>query len=223
MSHTVTKVNEWEKDGKVRYYVDFEDGSSAVCFSEKAKDLEVGKQLPEGWELDPPKQEGWKPMLKAPKAQRGFGGGGGMAAFRNTKEGQAIEQQHMDRRTALMQAVALVVSDKTDLYWSDCANKMYEWIRSGSPLSGQGEGAGGPRLESPRPSPRTPAPQPSPVAAEGASSTGAAQGELPVGEGEAPAGSCTHSWSPLKPDGSGLPAGFGRCIHCGLVQKGALK
>lgn len=129
----VQTVNAWEKDGKTRWYVHFEDGSDAVCFSPQAADLKPGP-LPDGWELDPPKEPGWKPMLRAPKKAGGGGGGGGPAAWRNTEAGFRFEQGQMNRRTALMQAVE--ISRNFDGDWPIFAEPMYEWLQAaGEPAS----------------------------------------------------------------------------------------
>lgn len=224
MSATVIRVNPWEKDGKTRYFVDLMQGSDkveSVSFSEKAADLEIGKPLPEGWELKPPKQEGWKPMLKAPKAQRGGGFGGGAAAWRNTKEGAHAEQERMDRRTALMQAVAITVEPNQVLKKAD---EFYSWLRSTSgaapvaPATGAGSGS--------EPPARTAAPVPS--SATGASSGRPASGghadvaPAPAGppEGEGSAGACAHrNVDDKNPAGMPLPPGKVRCLVCGKVFK----
>ena len=46
-----------------------------------------------------------KDRFRLPREQKAGGFGGGPAAYRNTKEGHFYEQERMDRRTALMQAV----------------------------------------------------------------------------------------------------------------------
>src|SRR6185503_11899321 len=66
----------------------------------KADEL-IGKPIPEDWTQ---KQGEYGPQAFPPREKKG-GFGGAPAAFRNTKEGQAIEQDQMNRRTALMQAV----------------------------------------------------------------------------------------------------------------------
>lgn len=67
-----------------------------------------------------------------------FGGGGGsgrqyVPAWGNTEEGERFIQERMDRRTALMQAVALCSSDQED--WETTAimhlaGTMYDWLRA---------------------------------------------------------------------------------------------
>lgn len=95
-----------------------------ICFSAALADaLKVGEPLPEGATFEPPKFEGALERLNLPRQQK-FSGGGGFAAWRNTKEGQAYEQERMDRRTALMQAVAVNSGIPTEL-----ATKFYAWLR----------------------------------------------------------------------------------------------
>lgn len=208
----IERVNEWEKEpGKFRWYVDFVDGTKAVCFSEAAKELETGKPLPDGWVIEPPKQEGWTPMLKAPR-KGGFGGA--PAAFRNTREGFYAEQQSIHRSVALDKALVfhgMRVEPPTVEQLLRTANELYGWLSLPSP-GGQSSvpatNEGGGKSQTTRaPGKAARAPEP-------------AQGTL--GEGPpAPAGACDHiDNSPLKPDGSHLPDGFLRCLSCGVVHKG---
>ena len=141
---TVTKVSEWQNPNKNKpqWFVDLDDDGErveSVCFSPQAADLRTGEPLPAGWLLQAPKEEGWKPMLKAPAPQ---GGGGGkreyIPAFHQTAEGVAYEQERMDRRTALMQAVALDSGIVTEL-----AEKFYKWLRES--VSAPRAAAGGER------------------------------------------------------------------------------
>jgi hypothetical protein len=50
--------------------------------------------------------------------------GAAPAAWRNTEAGAKYEQERMDRRTALMQAVAIGSGITTEL-----AEKFYQWLR----------------------------------------------------------------------------------------------
>ncbi len=90
---------------------------------EKATPL-VGKPIPSDWIQ---KQGDYGPQAFPPREKKG-GGGFGAAAFRNTKEGQAYDQERMDRRTALMQAVAIRGPEQAE--WSVTADRMYTWLRA---------------------------------------------------------------------------------------------
>jgi hypothetical protein len=110
------------------------DDGSRIWTPEKEKaDPLVGKPIPSDWTR---KEGDYGPQAFPPRVQK-FGGGGGAAAFRNTKEGQAIEQERMDRRTALMQAVALVNAEPEEVReeWKPVAEEFYEWLRE---TSGEG-------------------------------------------------------------------------------------
>src|SRR5512147_2151616 len=120
MNVTAVEVKDWKKDDGTVTKV------SNVTF-------EVGKPLPQGWEVATSAKG--KPYIKVPKA----GGKGGIApAFRNSKEGQLYEQERMDRRTALMQAVALAISmepsgsEEIDHY----ADHFYLWLRATAGTAG---------------------------------------------------------------------------------------
>jgi hypothetical protein len=218
MNVTAIKESEWNKDGTIVKVttVSLDDGREAPGY-----DLplvpEVGKPLPDGWEVATAKSG--KLYIKVPKA----GGpkySGGVAAFRNTKEGQAIEQDAMNRRTALMQAVAVCQDN-----WDIEADKMYAW------LSGTGAGSG----EKPAvitstdatestPRPRKNSPQRKDAEGENSGHGMAAdRGQEGVKDpGEDRTSSCLHpedSITLLKPDGKPLPQGFWRCTACGKVAK----
>lgn len=64
----------------------------------------------------------------------GYGSGGAgrpfVPAYAQTKEGEEFVQERMDRRTALMQAVAM--SDKGSMGALVTADQMYAWLRSTS-------------------------------------------------------------------------------------------
>src|SRR5512143_1696835 len=85
---------------------------------EKAKPL-TGKAIPQDWTI---KQGEYGPQAFPPRPK----GGGMPPAYRNSKEGQAYEQERMDRRTALMQAVAATDIPSRIL---DLANDYYAWLR----------------------------------------------------------------------------------------------
>lgn len=67
-----------------------------------------------------------------PQAGGGFGGGSRQftPSYANTKEGQDAEQERMDRRTALMQAVSCL-SQETSNYGAvlEVAEQFYAWLR----------------------------------------------------------------------------------------------
>jgi hypothetical protein len=129
-------------------FVMFADGIEAWTPEVAKLEPLVGKDLPPDWTLrDGPRGK----QLLPPKQ-----GGGGPAAFRNTKEGflaeqagrqrwQEIEEDCRDRRTALMQAVE-DTKDKIGGDWQARADEMYRWLKaSGGAVSGErvsfGEGA----------------------------------------------------------------------------------
>jgi hypothetical protein len=124
------KVEKWtNRDGEdvTSYRVTLvnETGQREVpCYSPLGKDLKEDAPLPEGWEVKTSKAG--KPYLAAPRASRppspGLGPFG--ASWRNTEAGAKYEQERMDRRTALMQAVAIGSGITTEL-----AEKFYQWLR----------------------------------------------------------------------------------------------
>lgn len=63
-----------------------------------------------------------------PAGGGGFGGGGGGSSWANSEIGQRFEQERMDRRTALMQAVAFG-SDKSLADVQKAADALYAWLR----------------------------------------------------------------------------------------------
>lgn len=215
------RESQWTKDDGTQtttYWVGIDGANEVPCYDEKAKELKLNGDLPSGWEVKT-SQKG-KPYLAVPRERKG---GAMPAAFRNTKEGQFYEQERMDRRTALMQAVSgFPETDRFQVL--DLADAFYAWLRATA-------GAGVLPLSPPAPAPTSPAPvragskaggNPKPVA------PAPAAGDAPVGTGgnadgeAAPSGPCTHeTTSPLKPDGSALPAGKVRCLDCNTVTKEA--
>jgi hypothetical protein len=139
----ITRVrdSDWRKDDGTTVRVTtlrFEDGTEAPGYDLPSVP-EVGKPLPDGWEVATSKAG--KPYVKVPKSRNPDKGG--MSAYRNTKEGQAFEQQQMNRRTALMQAVAYCEAvyarnDSIELW--GLSNTMYEWLQS-SPVLGRAAAA----------------------------------------------------------------------------------
>jgi hypothetical protein len=125
------KVEKWtNRDGEdvTSYRVSLvnETGQREVpCYSPLGKDLKEDAPLPEGWEVKTSKAG--KPYLAAPRQSSGGGGSlrsGASTAWRNTEAGAKYEQERMDRRTALMQAVAIGSGITTEL-----AEKFYQWLR----------------------------------------------------------------------------------------------
>lgn len=82
--------------------------------------------LPEGWTVEEGK---YGPVLNPPAGARGSAQGGGRpaAGFRGTEAGFKFEQNQMNKRTALMQAVALVKEPGQDVYTE--ADKMFKWLQ----------------------------------------------------------------------------------------------
>jgi hypothetical protein len=100
------------------------------CYSPLGKDLKEDTPLPEGWEVKTSKAG--KPYLAAPRVSGGGRSvGAAPAAWRNTEAGAKYEQERMDRRTALMQAVALHGSPATDHAPGvlNDADEFYAWLR----------------------------------------------------------------------------------------------
>jgi hypothetical protein len=137
---TSVRDSDWDKDGTIVRVTTlrFEDGTEAPGYDLPSVP-EVGKPLPDGWEIATSKAG--KPYVKVPKEKKG--GFGGAPAYRNTKEGQAFEQQQMNRRTALMQAVewCLPLGDVIGVA-SLLANadSIYSWLQS-SPVLGRAAAA----------------------------------------------------------------------------------
>jgi hypothetical protein len=140
MNITSVRDSDWKKDDGTTVRVTtlrFEDGTEAPGYDLPSVP-EVGKPLPEGWVIATSKAG--KPYVKVPKEKKG--GFGGTPAYRNTKEGQAFEQQQMNRRTALMQAVEwLPLSDAGNVPGLlTCADYFSEWLQS-SPVLGRAAAA----------------------------------------------------------------------------------
>jgi hypothetical protein len=163
----------------------------------KADEL-VGKPIPDDWTQ---KDGQYGPQAFPPRAARGGGGGGFAAAFRNSKEGQFYEQERMDRRTALMQAVEFAAKDHEDIY--SLADGFYNWLRQTSgvavaTVSDNGE-ATAPRLQT----------------SQAQASPSSSEGGLGVDGEDTPGSSSAvhiHEWTPAPREGWAL------CI-CGLAEK----
>jgi hypothetical protein len=123
------KVEKWtNRDGEdmTSYRVSLvnETGQRDVpCYDPRGKDLKEDAPLPEGWEVRISKAG--NPYLAAPRASGGGRSvGAAPAAWRNTEAGERFVQERTDRRTALMQAVAIGSGITTEL-----AEKFYQWLR----------------------------------------------------------------------------------------------
>jgi hypothetical protein len=235
------KESTWKKDGQdvTSWWVTLDDRTDDVpCYDEQAKTLKEHEPLPDGWEVKTSKAG--KDYLAPPRAARGGGGGGFAAAFRNTKEGQAVEQDMMNRRTALMQAVTLWTNEHGEETLIDVAQLLYVWLTDTRYVSGAavatvsdngGVKASEPRLEA-QASPSTLAGESS--GSDGSlperrgsagNSSGAPEPGLPpatpsggesevFGEGakDSPSAVHIHEWTPAPREGWAL------CI-CGLAEK----
>lgn len=89
-----------------------------------------------------------KPVKVKTPQKSGGGGGSNQAAHRNTKEGQAYEQEAMDRRTALMQAVSVATSGSAsdnlmNFSLHELSDIFYEWLRKTKTSGTAGQESGG--------------------------------------------------------------------------------
>jgi hypothetical protein len=144
MPNVAGVVQKGEKAG----LISFDDGGKPAWTPDfaKAKDvLKVGQPLPADWTL---KDGEYGPQAFPPRPK----GEGPKTAWRNTKEGAEYEQERMDRRTALMQAVAVGSGIPTEL-----ADKFYTWLRK---TSGPAEAhMGKTERHAPTPPPETASPR----------------------------------------------------------------
>jgi hypothetical protein len=207
------KESTWKKDGQdvTSWWVTLDDRTDDVpCYDEQAKTLKDHEPLPDGWEVKTSKAG--KDYLAPPRAARGGGGGGFAAAFRNTKEGQAVEQDMMNRRTALMQAVTLWTNEHGEETLIDVAQLLYVWLTDTRYVSGAAVATVSDNGEAKAPEPR--------LEAQASPSTSGGESEV-FGEGakdSSPAAPCAHTMtSPLKPDGRPFNGNFVRCLDCGYV------
>lgn len=172
--------SKWVKDGKdmTTWYVTLDDRTENVpCYDERAKSFVSGAPLPEGFEIT--KSKAGKDYLKAPGQAGGSRGGGGYAqAWRNSEAGERFNQERMNRRTALMQAVAAVenIIDMRELLV--VAGDLYAWLEQDSPVSNQA-GADSPSVG---PWGEKVTADPSPKVSEGRPATGEGADNLPLGD-----------------------------------------
>jgi hypothetical protein len=125
---TVTWV---EKKGDKAAILVMSDDTRVWTPDKALADTLVGKEIPSDWTQ---KQGEYGPQALPPKPKGGFGGA--PAAFRNTKEGQAVEQDMMNRRTALMQAVTLWTNEHGEETLIDVAQLLYVWLTDTRYVSG---------------------------------------------------------------------------------------
>ncbi len=133
------------------------------CYAPEGADLIEDAALPEGWEVKISKAG--NPYLAPPrKAGGGQGRRGGFdAAWRNTEAGFKFEQERMDRRTALMQSVAIGSGITTEL-----AEKFYRWLRAPLESVGVGdEGRTGRPVETWKPAPTSSVSESGPATGKG--------------------------------------------------------
>ncbi len=136
------------------------------------------------------------------------------SSWYNSEEGVRFTQERTDRRTALMQAVA--VGDSTPSIIENFAESFYRWLRSTAGVQVPASSAGSDALGKPVPAglhPSDPA-APSQDHAPVPHRTEPSEAADSVLASAAASGACDHSLtSPLKPDGSALPDGFLRCLN----------
>ena len=126
----VISIRKHAKNERWRY-VDMieQDGKALEVFSSdpSVDKLQIGSGLPEGWSVE----EGpYGLRMVIPRPQQGTGRKF-EASWRNTEEGFKYEQSRMDRRTALMQAVALRALPTTAVGATtvDIAEQLFVWLR----------------------------------------------------------------------------------------------
>lgn len=235
---TAIRPSEWERDGEkvITYWITLDDRQKEVpCYDTAAQDFTVGQPLPEGWEVKT-SQKGKEYLAPPRKAGRGPGGA---VAWRNTREGaefeqanrirwQVYEQERMDRRTALMQAVAASPPGSESI--TSQAEFFYTWLRETSgavvrPASDVAPAPSSARSPVPGAGATPPSVEPEPSGQDGGSAAGAPGGENgPEAEGEdarATAASggttttekCIHEWTEAP------RAGFELCRLCRNARK----
>lgn len=126
----VTGVREsvWQKDGQdvTTYYVSIEGCPDVPCYDAKAKELETGKPLPDGWQVTTSKAG--KEYLKPPGQQRG-GRGPYVPKWTDTEVGAKWADARIDRRRALELAVEMQ-KEQGSVGVVDLAATFYEFLKS---------------------------------------------------------------------------------------------
>lgn len=217
MSNVVSVERKGEKAAIIHL-----DGGEKVWSPEyeKAAALTVGQPIPSDWTM---KEGDYGPQAFPPRPRGG--GGGAPAAYRNTKEGfeaeqagrlrwQEREQDGLNRRTALMQAVAMQASEVAAENGSllDLAEDFYLWLRKdqstkSAPIPSGAVGAEAPPSSAP------------PTSESGGATTTKPKGKGPSSNTPASA-TCDHALtSDLDPLGKPLRPGWLRCDGCGLVWR----
>jgi hypothetical protein len=128
------KESQWMKDGveATTYWVTLVDGvgqREVPCYDPRGKDLKEDAPLHEGWDVKTSKAG--KLYLAAPRQSSGGGltgsgrpGSPATTAWRNTEAGAKYEDERVDRRRALEQAVAANPDSVLGL-----AETFYAWLR----------------------------------------------------------------------------------------------
>ena len=211
--------------GETAGLITFENGSKPAWtpnFEQARALLKVGAPIPPDWTVT---EGDYGPKAMPPRPK----GGGGATAWRNTREGaeyenanrirwQEYEQERMDRRTALMQAVAANTGITTEL-----AEKFYQWLRKSAGASG-GRGSAAPGATRPSaaahvPADHTSGEEPSRQTLAHGEGTSGSKGSSPGPSRDKHKPGCpkTHV-SDLKPDETTpMPKGKLRCTDCGAV------
>lgn len=128
MKVTSLRRSDWttqEGESRTAWHVSLDGGPEVPCYDARAAQWQVGQDLPPGWEVRT--SQAGKRYLAGPREQRRTSAA---AAWRSTSAGFAAEQERMDRRTALMQAVALVAGTGAAIGEAlRVAEEMYAWLR----------------------------------------------------------------------------------------------
>jgi hypothetical protein len=180
---------------------------------EKAKALKIGEPIPSTWTL---KQGEYGPQAFPPREGKGGGFKG------RSPELEQFIQERMDRRTALMQAVAVYREHLPSIL--PFADDLYNWLRSTtSGVAVLSKGAAVTPASSPAASDPSSAPvkriDQERVSSSEAEQAGAEDRGQVVGGGEASATCPPHS-----PDPDAAPTKTGRvpCLTCGVWVKGTV-
>ena len=218
-------LSPYEANGKTTHYINMtfaDDSSASLGKQDAAKAGELRDMLKAliGKEAEFGLQDKNKPNKKGQASYKltsfpGYepepytpGKSAGQVAHRNTAEGQAYEQERMDRRTSVMQAVALLVADSgagiDDVTMT--ADIFYAWLRKTSASDNKGgtvmvvDALGeGPQVRGKAPA-----------------RTEEGEGEGGIGKASPAPSACDHkAKTNLRPDGVELPLGRIRCEDCG--------
>lgn len=201
--------------------VELDDKTNPIpCYSGEASKLVVGQPLPEGWSVE--KSSKGKDYLKVPKKGGGFGG---QSSWYNSEAGVKFTQERMDRRTALMQAVACLGSQEfAGGTFIQVMDSMYLWLRETSgampvapvPVGGGGHAVGLSREDTPPPTSTPEVSGTEPVGEAGGSTPVAEGGEAATTNGVEGAVSLpkahVHEWKDAPRDG------WMMCAECGKAE-----